>query len=186
MTDISPSASGVAERYASALFDLAREEKALERTEADLNDLGRLIDESDDLRRLVTSPAFSAEEHQRAMAALMEKGGSSSLTANFVGLVARNRRLFALPGIIKAFRARMARHRGEMRADVVSAQPLSDEQREALKTSLTRSLGKEVSVDVKVDPAILGGLIVQVGSRQIDSSLRSRLDSMKVALKEVG
>jgi F-type H+-transporting ATPase subunit delta len=186
VTDRTSPVSGVAERYAAALFDLALDDEALDSVEADLALLSALIDGNVDLRRLVFSPVFSADEQQRAIGAVADRAGVGEIVGNLVRLMARNRRLFALPGVIRAFTARLAAHRGEVTAEVVSARPLSDEQAAALKAALKESLGKEVAVDARVDPAILGGLIVRVGSRMIDGSIRSRLTSMKTQLKGIG
>lgn len=186
MADRTSPVSGVAERYASALFDLARDESAIESVEADLTGLAALIADSDDLGRLIRSPVFSADEQQRAIGAVADKAGITGLAGNFLRLVARNRRLFALPGIIQAFRAMAAAKRGEMTAEVTSAQPLSDDQVAALKAALKENLGKDVTLAASVNPAILGGLIVKVGSRMIDTSLRTRLMTVKTHLKEVG
>ena len=186
MTDRTSSVSGVAERYASALFDLAREASAIETAEADLDAIGGLIDGNSEFRRLVASPVFSAEEQQRAVGAVADRMGVTPLIGNFLRLVARNRRLFALPGIIRGFRAMAARQRGEVTAEVASAHPLSDDQVAALKAALREKLGKDVALNTRVDPALLGGLVVRVGSRMIDTSLRTRLMTVKTQLKEVG
>jgi F-type H+-transporting ATPase subunit delta len=178
--------SGVAERYASALFDLARDESAIDSVEADLDSLSAMIDESEDFRRLIESPVFSADEQGQAIGAIADKAGIKGLSGNFVRLLAHNRRLFALPGVIRAFRAMAAAERGEVSAEVTSAQPLSDDQVSALKAALKEKLGKEVTLSAQVNPAILGGLIVRVGSRMIDTSLRTRLMTVKSHLKEVG
>jgi F-type H+-transporting ATPase subunit delta len=186
VADRAHSVSGVAERYASALFDLAREESAVATIEAELTGVQGLLDESDDLRRLIESPVFSAEEQQRAIGAIADKAGIKGLTGNFLRLIAQNRRLFALPGVIVAFRAMAAAERGEIAAEVTSAHELSDGQVAALKAALAESLGKDVTLSTRVDPAILGGLVVKVGSRMIDTSLRTRLMTVKTHLKEVG
>lgn len=186
MTDRTSSVSGVAERYASALFDLAREQSALDRVETDLQGMSAAIDASDDLRRLVESPVFSAEEQEKAVASVARHLGIVGLTDNFLRLVARNRRLFALRGMIAAFRDMAARHRGEVSAEVTSAHPLSDDQVTALKAALKEKLGKDVTLETRVNPALLGGLVVKVGSRMIDTSLRTRLMTVKTRLKEVG
>ncbi len=186
MTDRTSSVSGVAERYASALFDLAREDSSIERIEGELQSLTGMLDESADFRRLVESPVFSAEEQERAIGAIIDKAGIGGLTANFVRLVARNRRLFALAGMIKAFREMAARHRGEVTAEVTSAHQLSDAHVAALKEALKDKLGKDVTLETRVNPALLGGLVVKVGSRMIDTSLRTRLMTVKTQLKEVG
>ncbi len=179
-------ASGVAERYASSLFELALEEGAVESVTTDLNRFQAMLDESDDLRRFVASPVFSAGDQLKAVAAISEKAGISGFFANFLKVVARNRRLFALPGIIKAFRIIAARQRGEISAEVTSAHALTAAQETELKAALKGVTGKDVTIAVTVDPSILGGLIVKVGSRQIDTSLRTKLSTLKLALKEVG
>ena len=186
VTDRSSSVSGVAERYASALFDLARDESAIDRIEADLTAIQGLLDESADFRRLVGSPVFSAEDQQRAIGAIADKAAIGGLTGNFLRLIAKNRRLFALPGIAKAFHEMAARHRGEVTAEVTSAHPLNDSQVAALKAALKDKLKKDVTLQARVNPAILGGLVVKVGSRMIDTSLRTRLMNVKTQLKEVG
>jgi F-type H+-transporting ATPase subunit delta len=184
VTDRTASISGVAQRYASALFELARDETALESVEADLVAFRGLLNESADLRRLVSSPVFSAEDQERAVGAVTDEAGITGLVGNLVRLIARNRRLFVLPDIIKGFQAMLADHRGEITADVTSARALSDAQTKALKAAMKASLGKDVTIDSRVEPAILGGLIVKVGSRMVDSSIRTKLNIMKSRLKE--
>lgn len=176
---------GVTGRYASALFDLAAESGALAPIEQDLNGLMAMLQESADLTRLVRSPVFSSEQQATALAALATKAGFQPLTTNFLKLLARNRRLFAIDGIIRSFRALVARHRGEVTADVTSAHALDAAQLETLKESLKASVGKNVQVHTHVDPSLLGGLIVKIGSRMIDSSLRTKLNALKTAMKEV-
>ncbi len=173
-------------RYASALFELAKEQNQLEAVEADLVSFQKLIDESGDLKRLVRSPVYSAEDQLRALTAVLDKAGLVSLAGNFLKLIARNRRLFAVEGMVKIFRDLAARDRGEVQADVTSATPLSDEQVESLKAKLKASIGKDVQLNTRVDPSVLGGLIVKVGSRMIDSSLRTKLATLKMRMKEVG
>ncbi len=186
VADTSQTISGVAERYASSLFELALETGTIDAVGKDLEKFQALIDGSDDLKRLIRSPVFSAEEQSRAIAAIIGKVGVKSLVANFLKVVASNRRLFAVPGMIAAFRQIAARHRGEVSAEVISAHALSAAQENELKATLKGVTGKEVSVNVTVDPSILGGLIVKVGSRQIDTSLRTKLSTLKLSLKEVG
>jgi F-type H+-transporting ATPase subunit delta len=186
VADRTSSVSGVAERYASALFELAIDESATKAVEDDLTAVARLIDESDDLRRLVQSPVFTAEDQQRAIGAVADRAVQSQLVKNFLRLVAQNRRLFVLPGIITAFREMAARHRGEVTAEVTSAHALSAEQIAELKAALKEQLGQDVTLQARVNPAILGGLVVKVGSRMIDTSLRTRLMTVKTRLKEVG
>lgn len=186
VADTSQTISGVAERYASSLFELALETKSVDAVGKDLDGFRSLIDKSDDLKRLIRSPVFSAEEQGRAMSAIIEKAGIKSLVANFLKVVASNRRLLAIPGMITAYRQIAASHRGEISAEVISAHALSAAQEKQLKATLKTVTGKEVSINVIVDPSILGGLIVKVGSRQIDTSLRTKLSTLKLSLKEVG
>jgi F-type H+-transporting ATPase subunit delta len=178
--------SGVAGRYATALFELALEQKALEQVAADLNRFGEALDAFDDLARMVKSPAFSAEEQGRALAAVLEELKIEGLTRNFLLLVAKNRRLFATPDMLRAFRAMLARHRGETSATVTAASKLTESQVTALKQALQAALGEKIMLEERVDPTLLGGLVVKVGSRMIDTSLRTKLNSLKVAMKEVG
>jgi F-type H+-transporting ATPase subunit delta len=186
VTDNVSLVSGVAQRYASALLDLAEGEGVTADVERDLTAFEGMIAESKDLVRLVKSPAFSAEEQLAALSALLDKAGITGLAANFVKLATRNRRLFVLPDMIKAFRALLAEKRGEETAEVTSAAALSDEHVAALKEALSASTGKTINVAAKVDPALIGGLVVKVGSRMIDTSLRTKLNSLKFAMKEVG
>jgi F-type H+-transporting ATPase subunit delta len=181
-----PMMASMAGRYAAALFELAKDEGQLPQVEADLVVFSTLLDESEDLRRLVRSPVISAEDQAKALTAVLGKAGASGLTTNFFRLIARNRRLFAAADMIKGFRALLARERGEISADVASAHPLSPEQLNALKDVLRVQMGKEVRVATRVDPNLLGGLVVKVGSRMIDSSLRTKLDNLKVAMKGIG
>lgn len=186
VADTSPLISGVAERYASSLFEVALETGKVDAIGAALDGFQALIDESADLKRLVLSPVFTAEDQTNALVALAQKAGLDALVTNFLKVVAGNRRLFALPGMIKAYRQIAAAHRGEVTADVTSAYALTAEQDSELKAALKGVTGKDVTLAVTIDPSILGGLIVKVGSRQIDTSLRTKLSTLKLALKEVG
>ncbi|KQS63866.1 ATP synthase F0F1 subunit delta [Rhizobium sp. Leaf371] len=186
MANTSDLISGVAERYASSLFDLAQEAGSVDAVQGDLDRFQAMIDESADLKRLILSPVFSADDQFKAISAIVAKAGLTGLVGNFLKVVARNRRLFAVPGIVRSYRETAARHRGEVSAEVTSAHALSDQQQTELKAALKGVTGKEVAINVTVDPSILGGLIVKVGSRQIDTSLRTKLSSLKLALKEVG
>jgi F-type H+-transporting ATPase subunit delta len=177
---------GVAGRYASALFDLAREQNELDAVDQDLGKFQAMLDQSPDLSRLVKSPAFAAEEQERALGAVMDWASIGATTGNFLRVVTRNRRLFAADEMIKGFRQQLALHRGEMVAEVQSAMPLNDGQLAALKDSLKASFGKDVRLNAKVDPSLLGGLVVKVGSRMFDSSLRTKLMNLKVVLKGTG
>ena len=178
--------SGVAGRYATALFELGLEANALDKILNDLNSFHEAMDAAEDLRRLVKSPVFTPDEQLRAISAVLEEIKIDGLTANFLKLVAKNRRLFATPDMIKAFRALLAHHRGQTSAQVITAATLEDGQVRALQQALNAALGKDVELDQRVDPALLGGLVVKIGSRMIDTSLRTKLNSLKVAMKEVG
>jgi F-type H+-transporting ATPase subunit delta len=179
-----PIVAGMAGRYATALFELAREERAIDRVKADLDAFDALVAGSADLGRLVRSPVFSAEEQTRALAAVLDKAGISPLAANFLKVIAHNRRLFAVRDMIRAFNRLVAQHKGETSAEVTAAETLSDKHLATLKAALNSVTGKDVALDVKVDPAIIGGLVVKIGSRMIDSSLRTKLNSIKFAMKE--
>ncbi len=186
MAEDESSVSGVAGRYATALFDLARDEKAVDSVKADLDKFDAMIAGSADLARLVRSPVFGAEVQANALAAVLADAGIGGIAANFLRVVTANRRLFAIGEISGAFRTLVARFKGEARADVTVAEPLSDSNLEALKTALKSVTGKDVALNVKVDPGIIGGLVVKVGSRMVDSSLRTKLNSIKHAMKEAG
>lgn len=179
-----PIVSGMAGRYATALFELALEEKALDEVRRDLDAFDALLAQSPDLARLVRSPVFGAEEQAKALSAVLKKADIGGLAANFLGVVASNRRLFAVPQMIRAFRALVARHKGEITAEVTVAETLGEDHLKALKGALNTITGKDVGLDVKVDPAIIGGLVVKLGSRMVDSSLRTKLNSIKYAMKE--
>jgi F-type H+-transporting ATPase subunit delta len=178
--------SGIAGRYATALFELAVSEKRLDETAAELDRLRVMLEESADLDRLVRSPVVSREDQGRVMDVITEQAGMSPLVRRFVGVVAQNRRLFALRGMIRDFGQLLADHRGEVVAEVTSARSLNDSQLSALKASLAQGLGRDVSVDTHIDENLIGGLVVKVGSRMIDSSLRTKLQNIKFAMKEVG
>ena len=177
------SISGVAGRYASALFELASAEGKVDAVERDLDGFQKTLDGSDDLQRLVRSPVFSADEQFEAISAVVDKAGMTGIAGNFIKVVGRNRRLFAVPDMIRAFRKLAADARGETSAEVRVAHELSTSQRQELVSTLKGIVGKDVSLDVTVDESLLGGMIVKVGSRQIDTSLRTRLLNMKQALK---
>jgi F-type H+-transporting ATPase subunit delta len=178
--------SGVAERYAGSLYELAADAKSVSKVESDLGRFEALLDGSEDLKRLINSPVFSAEEQAKAVAAIADKAKITGLVGNFLRVVANNRRLFAVPGMIKAFRRIAAEQRGEVAAEVTSAHTLTAAQETELKAALKSVAGKDVSIAVTVDPTLLGGIIVKLGSRQIDTSLKTKLNSLKLALKEVG
>ena len=181
-----PSVSGVSGRYATALFELARDEKSIDAVKADLEKFEAMLADSIDLKRLVRSPVFSAGEQSRALAAVLDKAEISGVAARFLKVLTANRRLFAVADVIRAFRALVARFKGEATADVTVAEKLSDKNLDALKTALKSVTGKDVALNVNVDPSIIGGLVVKLGSRMVDSSLRTKLNSIKHAMKEAG
>lgn len=176
----------VAGRYASALFELAKDERQIEVVERDMVALDAMLKESADLTRMVRSPVISADEQGKAIAAIANGAGFSALSTNFLRLLAKSRRLFALGDIVKLFRQIAARHRGEVTAEVVSAHALSEAQRNALEDALKGTAGgRNIRIETRVEPALLGGLVVKMGSRMIDSSLRTKLNSLKTRMKEV-
>lgn len=177
--------SGLAGRYAAALFDLADQQKTLDAVAGDLTVLRGLIAESSDLRRLLNNPVLSRAQQGAAMAALVQHAGLSPLVGNFVALVARNRRLGALPAMISAYLEILADRRGEVTATVTTAQALSQQQIDALSERLRQSTGAKVALDIWIDPEIIGGLIVKIGSRLVDSSLRTKLQKMQLAMKGI-
>jgi F-type H+-transporting ATPase subunit delta len=177
--------SGMAGRYATALFELAREERAIDAVKADLDRFDALLAESPDLARLARSPVFSAEQQAKALAAVLSAAGIEGLAAKFLPVLAVNRRLFAVSTIIRDFRTLVARHKGEVIADVTLAERPSESQLAAIKEALRAVTSSDVQVEVKVDASIIGGLIVKLGSRMVDSSLRTKLRSLKHAMKEV-
>ena len=183
MSDSTP-VSDVSGRYAKALFELADESGALDSVDAQLGTLAQALDESADFRTLIASPIFTREEQGRATAALCKAMGVGAPTANLVALMAQNRRLFALPDVIRGFRALLAQKRGIVTAEVRSAKALSAKQREALTKTLKNSTGKDIVLDVTVDETLIGGLVVKVGSKMIDTSIRSKLDRLQTAMKE--
>ena len=181
-----PIVSGMAGRYATALFELALEGNALDAVKADLDRFDALMAENPDLMRLVRSPVFGADEQERALTAVLDKAGITGLAAKFLQAVTANRRLFAVGMMIRGFRALVAKHKGEVTAEVRVAEPLSDAHLDSLKSALKSVTGKDVSLDVRVMPEIIGGLIVKVGSRMVDSSLKTKLNAIKHAMKEAG
>ena len=186
MAGENPSVSGVSGRYATALFDLARDENSIDAVKADLDRFAAMLDESADLKRLVRSPVFAAEAQLKALSAVLEKAEITGVSANFLKVLAANRRLFAVSEVIRAFNALVAKFKGEATADVTVAETLSDKNLEALKGALKSVTGKDVTLEVKVDPSIIGGLVLKLGSRMVDSSLRTKLNSIKNAMKEAG
>lgn len=186
MSDQGEHISGMPGRYARALFDLALDGKAIDKVAKDLATLQAMIDASDDFKRLVISPVFTADEQKSSILAVLKKAKIKGLAVNFLGLVAENRRLFAIEAMIKAYNGLLAEHRGEISAEITSAQVLRAKQVKDLKASLKSVVGRDVNLETNIDESLLGGLVVKVGSRMVDNSLRSKLDNLKIAMKEVG
>jgi F-type H+-transporting ATPase subunit delta len=180
----SASPSLAAERYAQALFELAKDEGSLDAVAADLDAIVKLIAGNTEFARLVNSPVINRDQKAAAMAEILETAGAAKLTRNFIGLVARNRRLFLLPHIGRGFTRLLAKHRGEINADVKTAHALNDAQLADLKATLKAAYGKEPLLNVTVDPSLLAGLVVKVGSKMIDSSLKTKLNALKTVLTE--
>jgi F-type H+-transporting ATPase subunit delta len=178
--------SQIARPYASALFDLAKADNSVAAVEQGLDKLVALASENQDFARFLRSPVINTEEKAQAMHALLEKAKAHTTVGNFVKVIARNGRLFALQAIVDAFKALAAGHRGEVAADVTSAAPLTAAQVKALADTLKAKIGKSVALTQHVDPSLIGGLVVKVGSQMIDSSLKTKLTAMKIAMKEVG
>lgn len=175
--------ASLAGRYATALFELARDQKQIETVEASLSRLRAALDESQDFRTLTTSPVLSRADAEKGLAAIAKPLGLDDITTRFLGVLAQNRRLAQLATVIRNFRTLAALHRGETTAEVTSAHPLDDAQVAQLKSQLKSRLGRDVAVELSIDPAILGGLVVRIGSQMIDSSIRTRLNSLAHAMK---
>ncbi|TFG88879.1 MAG: F0F1 ATP synthase subunit delta [Hyphomicrobiales bacterium] len=178
--------SSAAGRYATALFELASESDALAQTETDMTALGQALNDSDDLRALISTPIYTRDEQGAAMAAVASAMGLSVLVKNVVALMATKRRLFVLGEVIDIFAQLMAEHRGEVTADVTAARKLSKSQQRALIKTLKAAIGREVKLNLAVDEAIIGGLVVKVGSKMIDTSIRSKLASLQNSMREAG
>jgi len=180
-----PIISGMAGRYATALFELALENKAVDKVKKDLEQFDELVQDNPDLQRLVRSPVFGADEQLKALGAILDKAGIKGTAANFLRVITTNRRLFAVRDMIRAYRALVAGHKGEVTAQITVANKLTEKNLDALKSALKSVTGsKNVDLDVKVEPAIIGGIVVKLGSRMIDSSLRTKLNAIKFAMKE--
>jgi F-type H+-transporting ATPase subunit delta len=170
-------------RYATALFELARDAKSIDAVEASLATVRQTLDSSDEFRGMVASPVVSRPDAVRAIAAIAAAMQLDPITTRFLGVLADNRRLAKLPAMIRAYRGLAAAHRGEVTAEVASAHPLTDDQVAALKQALRTRVGRDVSVDLSVDRSLLGGLVVKIGSQMIDSSIKTRLNSLAHAMK---
>lgn len=177
--------SNLASRYATALFELADENRQLDQVADDLRTLRQALIDSDDLRRLVRSPLIGRDEQSKAIVAVLQQLEATELTQKFVALVASNRRLFAVPQMIEAYLDELARRRGEMTAEVTTSHRLNAAQTKALTDQIKKALGAKVTVDLTVDPDLLGGMVVRVGSLMVDSSLRTKLNKLQMAMKGV-
>jgi F-type H+-transporting ATPase subunit delta len=175
--------ASLAGRYASALFDLARDQRQIESVGKSLEALNQALVDSKDFSELVTSPLVSREEASKALAAIAPDLGLDPVTTNFLGVLARNGRKNQLQNVIRAYRRLAAEHRGETTADVITARPLKDDQLAQLKQQLRARAGRDVTIDATVDPAILGGIVVKLGSQQIDASIRTKLNRLAQAMK---
>ena len=186
MSDAASFTSGISGRYATALFELAKDAGQIETVEADLSALGAALDESAELGDVISSPIYSREDQANAIAALAAKMSLGSLVSNTLGLMASKRRLFVLPQLIAAVQGLIARDRGEVTAEVASAQSLSEEQSASLASALRDAVGQDVVIKSTVDESLIGGLVVKVGSRMIDTSIKAKLAKLQNAMKEVG
>jgi F-type H+-transporting ATPase subunit delta len=187
--DVSEPASistGIAARYATAIFELAKEDKALATLEADIDALDAALKDSHDFRELIASPVYSREQQATAVTAIAKKAGLSQIVTNTLALMAANRRLFVLPQLVRELRDRIAAEKGEVTAEVTAAKALTKAQEEKLAKTLKASVGKDVKISMAVDESLIGGLVVKVGSRMIDTSIRSKLAALQNSMKEVG
>ena len=186
MSETASISTGIASRYATAVFELALDDKALDALEADLDALQGALGESADLRDLISSPVYTRRDMQAGIAAVAKAMGLGATLGNTLHLMASKRRLFVVPQMIKALRVMIADHKGEVTADVVSAKALTKTQSEKLAKALTAAVGKDVKLNATVDEGIIGGLVVKVGSKMVDTSIRSKLNTLQNTMKEVG
>ncbi|MQQ09482.1 F0F1 ATP synthase subunit delta [Epibacterium sp. SM1979] len=186
MSEPASISAGIAARYATAIFEIAEESKSLDSLETSINDLATALADSAELSELINSPVVSRDAQGAAIIAVAEKMGVDPIVRNTLALMAEKRRLFVLPALIDALRARLAEARGEVTAEVISAKALTKTQSEKLAKTLAERVGKKVTINASVDASIIGGLVVKVGSKMIDSSIRSKLNSLQNAMKEVG
>nr|WP_175581758.1 F0F1 ATP synthase subunit delta [Pseudooceanicola sp. HF7] len=187
--DVSEPASisyGIASRYASAVFEISNENGELSDLETSVNELSAALDASEDLREVISSPLISRTEQGNAIAAVAAKLGLTAALSSTLGLMAQKRRLFALPQLVKRLEELLAEHKGEVTAEVTSAEPLTKEQSEKLSAMLAETIGKQVKLQTTVDESLIGGLVVKVGSRMVDTSIRSKLNALQNVMKEVG
>lgn len=186
MSETASISASIATRYASALFDLAKDEGKLASLETDAEALGETLKGSDEFRDLIQNPVYSRADQESAVVAIAKKMKLSALVANTLALMAQNRRLFTLPQLIAQLKAKIADEKGEVTAEVSSAKALTQAQQNTLAETLAKKVGKDVKLEMNVDESLIGGLVVKLGSQMIDSSIRSKLSSLQNAMKEVG
>lgn len=184
MSESASISTGIANRYATAIFDIASESDTIDGLASDVDTLGAALDESDDFATLISSPIYSRDEQSAAVSAIADKMGLSATTGNALRLMASKRRLFVLPQLLARLREKIADARGEVTADVTAASALTDEQKTKLAAVLKDKVGKDVNINATVDESLIGGLIVKVGSRMIDTSIRAKLDQLQNIMKE--
>ena len=178
--------TGLAARYAGALYDLASEADAVDAVLADFDATAKMIESSDDLSRLITSPVLGRQDQTAAMTAVLEKAGANPLTVKFIGAVAQNGRLFALDRIMQNFAELVAKKRGQISAEIVSAVALDDERQKLVQDTVAKIAGSDkLSLSMRVDPSLIGGLVVRIGSRMIDTSIKTKLNRLEAAMKGV-
>ncbi|WP_172300094.1 F0F1 ATP synthase subunit delta [Pseudoruegeria sp. HB172150] len=186
MSETASISTGIAARYATAIFELAKEDKSLSAIESDVDALETALAESEDLRNLIGSPIYSRDAQGKAITAVAQKMNLSATFTNVLGLMASKRRLFVLPFVLRGLRGMIAEDKGEVTADVVAAKALTKTQQDKLAKSLKATVGKDVKINLAVDEGLIGGLVVKVGSKMIDTSIRSKLANLQNAMKEVG
>ena len=186
MSEPASIASGIAARYASAVFELAKDQSDLKKLESNVDDLAAALDASEDLRDLISSPVYSRNAQGAAIVAVADKMKLMPIVSSTLGLMASKRRLFVLPALIAALRARIADEKGEVTAEVISAKAMTKTQSDKLAKAIKARVGKDVKIDATVDESLIGGLVVRVGSKMIDTSIRSKLNSLQNVMKEVG
>ncbi|MGH1368481.1 MAG: F0F1 ATP synthase subunit delta [Maritimibacter sp.] len=186
MSEPASISTGIAQRYAKAVFELAKESNKLKAVEADLDQLDAALADSPEFVSLITSPVYSRSEQASSVAALAKKMKLSPSVAGVLGVMAEKRRLFVLPQLISALRIQIAEDKGEVTADVTAAKAMTKAQQDKLAKALKSSIGKDVKINLAVDESLIGGLVVKVGSKMIDSSIRSRLNALQNSMKEVG
>ncbi|MDK3073724.1 F0F1 ATP synthase subunit delta [Sedimentitalea sp. JM2-8] len=186
MSEPASISAGIAARYATAIFEIAQDNKNLDGLETSINDLAAALSESAELRSLIQSPLISRNEQESAISAIAKKMDLAPVLGQALALMAQKRRLFVVPQLVSALREQLADERGEVTAEVTSAKALTKAQTEKLAATLKERVGKTVTVNATVDESLIGGLVVKVGSKMIDTSIRSRLNSLQNAMKEVG